>query len=402
MAPKPQIIFVDDDTNVLNGMRRSLSSMSQKWEMAFFSKAKEALKHLESSTVAVVISDMRMPEMDGAQFLSEVKRRWPQTVRYILSGYSSEEAVLRTIGPSHRYLAKPCNSVELIKAIESSLHVRKLLGENALVALAQRLDEIPALSTHLVKLINLVNSEEASTHEVADLVAEDITLSARMLKLTNSAYFGLPQHITNPRQAVSLLGFETVRAVVLVAIMDTHFHTTGPIEVDMARINIRSLEISEMARRIAKAEGATQIECEEVACVGAMMHIGSLALVSQFSMDFSRAVNILQKQHTNIAEAEHIIFGADHAAIGAYVLGLWGFNDNIVDAVYHHHRPSQSVLHNPTLMYAHVAQYLGKRIQTDNLEDAECLLDNAYIDSMNIRSKLDGWAELCAPVIKKS
>jgi HD-like signal output (HDOD) protein/CheY-like chemotaxis protein len=401
MAPKPQIVFVDDDTNILNGMRRSLRGMNQEWEMTFFPAAKDALKHLEANPVAVVVSDMRMPEMDGAQFLSEVKRLWPQTVRFILSGYSSEESVLRTIGPSHQYLAKPCNSAELIKAIENSLHVRKLLGADTLVTFARRLDEIPALSEHLMKLINLVNSEDASTREVADLVAEDIALSARMLKLTNSAYFGLPQHITDPRQTVSLLGFETVRAVVLVAIMDTQFHTTGPVEVDIAHINIRSLEISEMARRIAKAEGATQSECDEAACVGAMMHIGSLALVSQFPKDFSHTVNILEKQQIGITEAERIVFGADHAAIGAYVLGLWGFNDNIVDTVYHHHRPSQSVLPHPTLMYAHVAQYLGKRIQAENSEDAQGLLDDVYIESMNIRSKLDGWAALCAPVLKK-
>ena len=117
MSQKPRIVFVDDEVNILNGIRRSLRGMRTSWDMEFFTSGQAALDGLSKAPAEVVVSDMRMPEMDGAQLLSQVKDRWPQTVRFILSGFSNEEAILRTICPSHQYRANPCESETLITAI---------------------------------------------------------------------------------------------------------------------------------------------------------------------------------------------------------------------------------------------------------------------------------------------
>jgi len=400
MSQKPRIVFVDDEVNILNGIRRSLRGMRANWDMEFFTSGQAALDGLSKAPAEVVVSDMRMPEMDGAQLLSQVKDRWPQTVRFILSGFSNEEAILRTIGPSHQYLAKPCESETLISAIERSINVRKLLGDTALSHIIDKIDAIPVLPEHLLKIIELTNQEKTSIREIGDLIAEDIALSASLLKLTNSAYFGLPTTITDPRKAVSLLGFETVKAVVLLAIVNTQIKTTEHTEHDMHQINVRSLEISQMANRIATAEKLPKDECDEVMCIGILMHVGSLLLLSQFSGMFARVTEYIDMHKSDICTAERAVFKTDHGAVGAYLLGLWGFNDNIVDSVFHHHEPSKSSTSLSILKCVHAAQYLGKRIDTDDPEACEGLLDNEFIERAKLRPKLEEWATLCQSVVK--
>src|SRR5450755_4506465 len=102
------LLFVDDEPNVLQGLQRQLRPMRNEWDMHFVENGQKALDFMAAQPVDIVVSDMMMPGMDGAQLLSEVVRRHPQTVRLILSGHAEREAVLRLVGPAHQYLSKPC------------------------------------------------------------------------------------------------------------------------------------------------------------------------------------------------------------------------------------------------------------------------------------------------------
>jgi response regulator RpfG family c-di-GMP phosphodiesterase len=111
-----RIVFVDDESSILQAMRRTLHSMRSEWEMEFFSSADSALAGLASlaslakSAADVIVSDMRMREMDGWELLAEVKKRHPETVRLLLSGYADPSSIMRSVGTAHQYMAKPCDS----------------------------------------------------------------------------------------------------------------------------------------------------------------------------------------------------------------------------------------------------------------------------------------------------
>jgi DNA-binding NtrC family response regulator len=116
-----RLLFVDDDAMVLAGLRRALHDMRQEWDMHFAPGAYAALQALEKERFDAVITDMRMPSMDGALLLDCIKDRYPQVVRIILSGQSEKEAVLRSIAPAHQYLAKPCDIREAQAASQPGL-----------------------------------------------------------------------------------------------------------------------------------------------------------------------------------------------------------------------------------------------------------------------------------------
>ena len=111
MSDMPKIIFVDDENMILQGIKRILRPFRREWQMSFYDHARDALQAMESDGPAdLVISDMRMPEINGAEFLTEVAAKYPSTIRVILSGYAEPEFVLKTVGPTHQYLSKPCDN----------------------------------------------------------------------------------------------------------------------------------------------------------------------------------------------------------------------------------------------------------------------------------------------------
>ena len=102
-----KLLFVDDDPAVLQGLRRMLRVMADEWEMSFAESGQQALQMMKKVPVDMVVSDMRMPGMDGAQLLKEVKNNFPGTIRIILSGYVDETAIIRSSGSVHQFLSKP-------------------------------------------------------------------------------------------------------------------------------------------------------------------------------------------------------------------------------------------------------------------------------------------------------
>ena len=108
-SERKNILFVDDEEILLQGFRRMLRSMRDKWNMAFLHSGREALGYLEENAVDVIVSDFRMSEMTGAELLTDLARLYPDTVRIMLSGYAEDSGIYKSVGPSHQFLAKPCD-----------------------------------------------------------------------------------------------------------------------------------------------------------------------------------------------------------------------------------------------------------------------------------------------------
>ena len=144
---KKRLLFVDDEPNVLSGLKRSLHAMRAEWDMEFVDSANAALAALEKQPYDAIISDMRMPLMDGADLLEEVKKRYPDTVRMILSGQSSRGAVFRSISPAHQFLAKPCDPQKLGSRLKQAFATRDLLSNQSVKTVVSRMRSLPSLPT---------------------------------------------------------------------------------------------------------------------------------------------------------------------------------------------------------------------------------------------------------------
>ena len=209
------VLFVDDEPLVLQGLQRMLRPERDRWDMHFAASAEEALRLMAESPFDAVVSDLRMPGMDGAEFLACVMERSPQTVRIVLSGEMDRGLIFKTVQCAHQYLAKPCQPDALKSALERALALRRMMGDRRLKSLLPQLSSLPSLPALYFEILSEIQAPNASFKRVGELIARDVSLSAKMLQIVNSAFFGLPRRIADIAEAVSLLGFDTVKGLVL-------------------------------------------------------------------------------------------------------------------------------------------------------------------------------------------
>ena len=389
---KKTILFVDDESNILEGLRRSLRSMRKEWDMHFALGGYEALAFLETKNVDAIISDMRMPEMDGAKLLKEVRRISPCSVRIILSGYSEEEAILRTVGPAHQYLSKPCEPDLLINTIQRAMHLRQFIDMDEISCKLSGLENLPSPPGSFTKLITILDDPLAKLDDIADILAKDLAMSAQTLKLTNSAYFSVREPVESLRKAVSLLGLDTIRSLVLVAGFFKEFSGPPEMAARIETLSQRCVSIGIAAREIANLEGLSAQEAGQSHSAGVLSHVGSLALMANWPEKFLQALELVEQEGLDIVSAETRIFGASHTQIGAYLLGLWGFTDPIAEAVAFHHDPLEFSEAGPSsvLLCVYAAQCLviPARADADKIE-----MDRQILALAGKESREDAWKD---------
>ena len=287
-----KILFVDDDPNILRALRRTLRAHRDSLDMAFAESGAAGLKELENRPVDVVVSDMRMPEMDGAAFLTEVKKRWPATVRIILSGYSEEEAVLRTVGPAHQFLSKPTDPASLLRAVSKALALRDRLHKPELVALMNGIESLPSPPGVYLDFVSALGSRHANNDTIARLVEKDLSLTTMTLKLVNSAFFGQDGNVTDIRRALQLLGFDTVKALALNTGLYSQFSGQSCEAHEIRRLSERSLLLGQLSGKIASLQKRSSAGRDLATGTAMLAHIGTLLLLSEKTARFFEARNM--------------------------------------------------------------------------------------------------------------
>lgn len=186
-----EILFVDDESNVLDGLRRMLRPMRRDWSMNFVDSGEAALEHISHEGCDVIVSDMRMPGMDGVELLGTVGQECPKAVRIALSGHAEMEMLLESVCAAHQYLAKPCDDETLKATIERACALRDLLSDERLTGLVTQLDSLPSLPTLYTEVTEELARSDSSLARAGEIIGKDVAMSAKVLQLVNSAFFGL-------------------------------------------------------------------------------------------------------------------------------------------------------------------------------------------------------------------
>lgn len=327
-----KILFVDDEPNIIDALKRMLFTMDNEWEMNFVLSGHEALKILQLNEMDVIITDMRMPHMDGAQLLSAVREKYPHLIRIVLSGHSDDEMALRSTTVAHQYLTKPCSSENLILTIKRAIQLREYLNDKNLIDLVHSLKQLPSLPELYIKLDEEIKSEKVSLQKVGDIMSKDIMMSAKILQLVNSAFFGLPSKVTNPLQAVNLLGLNVVKSLVLYVKVFSSGNSFNHPLLTINQLWKHSILVANMAKRIIKNEVGDRIMESDAYVAGLLHDIGIIIIYSDKDLA-PQLDNYTKNNECTFTEAEYKLLKNSHSEVGAYLLGIWNLPDNIIEAV---------------------------------------------------------------------
>lgn len=382
-----RLLFVDDEAMVLNGLRRALHGMRREWDMEFVDGATAAMEALDRETYDAIITDMRMPVTDGAQLLELVKERHPEVVRIVLSGQSSREAVFRSIAPAHQFLSKPCDPQELVTRLGQAFTMRDLLSNQALKTVISRLRSIPSLPTLYQELTAVLRLEDPSLVQIERIIAKDVGMATKILQLSNSAFIGARGRVSSLLQAVSLIGTETVRTLVL------SFHVFS--ECENSRIAPylpalwdHSVAVASLAQRIAASEKASKALVEESFTAGLLHDVGKVVLLAEM---LDKYKEILGTNPDSILALELERLGCTHAQVGAYLVSIWGLPVPLVHALAFHHNPLDTGESQFTSLTAvHAADAIASLNNPSPLNhDIE--LDMNYLDRLGLREREPIW-----------
>jgi HD-like signal output (HDOD) protein len=383
-----RILFVDDEVAVLDGLRDRLRKHRHEWEMVFAVGAAVALAECERGPFDVVVTDMRMPGMDGAALLHRIKETYPKTVRIVLSGHAEKQAVMRALLVAHQYISKPCDSEIMRSVLGRACALQTLMNDETIRSLVGRVERLPSVSSIYLDLTAVLARSAPSLDDVVHVVERDPAMCLKLLQVVNSAFFGLSRRVAAMRDAIAYLGIELVKSLVLAAqIFAAADGAQGIDRSELAAIQRHSMLVARVARKIAATH-------DEDAFMAGMLHdVGKivLALADRGSLAAIPAAARERGVPTRVLEREKL--GVTHAEVGAYILGTWGVPFGIVEAVACHHEPR--IMGSPRVdatMAVHVAEALVTESDAPDIVEGS-LLDHEYLRGLGVLGQVPTWRE---------
>jgi HD-like signal output (HDOD) protein/CheY-like chemotaxis protein len=357
--------------------------------MVFLDSGVKALEFMAKTPVDVVVSDMRMPGMNGAQLLNEVMKRHPKTVRLVLSGHADQDLILDCVGCTHQFLSKPCDAEALRTTVRRALVLEGSIKNEHLQQLVGKMGHLPMIPALYTEIVDKMNDPDAALADVGVIIAKDMGMTAKILKLVNSAFFGLRREVSNPGEAVGYLGLDAIKSLVLSLNAFAQFETAPTEGFSLPALWNHSLTVASGAKALARLEGAPAKVGDEAFVSGLLHDVGKMVLAVNFPAQYGGTMRQVNEQGLDPLATELETFGANHADVGGFLLGLWGLPVHVVEAIALHHQPSLSADTGFTPLTAvHGANTL---LRTNASADSASSLDVEYLKRLALTDRVEAW-----------
>lgn len=395
-----KILFVDDEPAVLDGLQDSLRKHRRRWDMTFACGGEAAISELSKKDYDVVVSDVRMPGVNGVEVLQFAKDKYPHAIRIALTGFADEKSTLKLTTLAQRYLTKPCAIDDLDEAITRDSGLIDAFDNPVVQALAGSAGRLPASANTQQVLLDRLNSTDGSIEDIAIVIEEDMALTAKILQLANSSFFRRQASVVSARHAVSYLGVDVIRSLVLAEQLFERSQSIPKMDYfDIDALRKHSLLTSTIAREISPTS-----EIASVAMTAGLLHdVGKIIIALEKPELIASLVNVESGAPYEWVDAqtERSIVGCTHAEVGGYFLNLWGVPSSVVEAVTFHDDPAAIVTREfDALGVVHVSNYLAHWGASEQVSEAiENKLDRDYLASVQMAGNEELWKSYTVDIV---
>lgn len=338
--PPGRILFVDDEPEDPRGFEGAAALISEGWDLQWAQSSEQALALMAGHPFDMVVSDLSIP--GRAQLLNTIMQQHPGTVRLVLCGETDEDLILRCVGAIHQVLSKPLTGKVLKTTWERIRRLKTRLNSQEVRNLVTGLSCLPSMPSVLLEMAQALQSPYCSVERVGEIVARDPGLTAKLLQLVNSAFFGFARRVSHAETAVLLLGVSTVRSLALGLHVFSAFRPVSRAGFSLHEIWLHSLRVGQLARKLVEQSGGNDRLMEEAFTAGLLHDVGKLIMAQHLSERYLATIEPARQGKQSLDELERAAFGASHAEVGAYLLNLWGLPGSLVEAVVRHHEPDQA------------------------------------------------------------
>jgi HD-like signal output (HDOD) protein len=271
--------------------------------------------------------------------------------------------------------------------------------EPSLMPLIARIQTLPCMPALYTKIVDELRLPEPSIANISVIVSQDPSMAAKVLQLVNSAFFGLAQQITKLDRAVCLIGLDAIKALVLSARVFTELTKGESLCICMDTLWEHSVLVGNLAKKLAVAEKATSETVNDCLTAGLLHDIGQLILAANLGTEYAQVRALATREEYELNRVEELEFGATHAGLGAYLLGIWGLPDTIVEAVAFHHEP-ESGLATATGFSALTAIHVANALVHEHCENHSCgaaeRLNEEYLEARGYAANVPKWRQIAS------
>ena len=394
-----RILFVGQD-RALGAQFRMAGAAANGWTVGWAQTAREARAALEAAAFSAVVAESQLPDMTGMEFLDQVMASQPHVTRILRFRLLITQENLNGVGQSHHLLREPCDAAKLLDFLRQMGALQQRFSNPALPSLMAGMHQLSSPPDLYFQVVEELASPNASVAAAGELIARDPAVTAKLLQLANSAAFGGPARVNQPAEAVSYLGFEMTKAMLLTVHSLSLFETAPAIRPYLEPFWDHALLTGQYAQRIAEWENADQELAGQAFTAGLLHDLGKLLYIANRPDEFAEAMAAARAENRSpwIMEARHL--GASHAEAGGFLLAVWNLPPAIVEAVAGHHCPLEnrsSPQHFAPLTAVHAADVLAGQARPE----PECPIPNAvdlnYLANLGCADHLPDWARLCQP-----
>ena len=233
------------------------------------------------------------------------------------------------------FLSKPLDVDELKQNIDDIINLKKDFESNTFINKLDGILELPSIPYIYIKKKKKLSSVETSFKEIGKIISEDISMTAKILQIVNSAFFGIPQKIGNVEQALKYLGFNQIKSLVLYIKIFSMLNLNVSKKTNVNMLWQHSLCSAVISSEIARLNNFPRSDVEDAYFAGLLHDIGKIILLKLD--DYSDNIGYFNSEYKDVLESEKERFGIDHSQVGKYILGIWNLPENIVQCVGDHH-----------------------------------------------------------------
>jgi HD-like signal output (HDOD) protein len=384
----------EDQTN------RISDALGADWQVSSASSGESALGKMAAGDTDVLLSAESLPEMSGTELIRAVSKQHPATVRFLMYNESEKSVVAPAVSAAHQFVPLPLDPTALDRALNQSTHLRDILNNEALTSRINAIGSLPSPPKIYNRLVAELSSENANLQKIASLISHDVGITAKVLQVVNSAYFGLPNQVSSVLHATNMLGLDTVTSIVISAGAFQQFEAPKIAGYSVESVHSHGVALGVKSRLLATAFGLTRKLAEDALLAGMLSNIGQVVMLAYFAREFRDAIDLAKAKNIPLDRAEQESFGVSDTKLGAYLLSLWGVPDPILEAVALRGVPHQTTSPSLNALAAVHLAYATDWDENHNVRDNDrSAVDMPYVKSLGLDEQLESLRGFCSAEI---
>lgn len=334
------ILIADTDSHFLDSISNTPSILNEGWLVRTAKDGDEALDLLKESPADIVVANILLPKTSGDLFLANAKRDFPNSLRFLLHERSDKDTLQKGTGLAHLYLEKPISPEDLVLSLKQVLATQLRIRRKEVVEIVRDTKQLHVNTQPMQQLIKTADDPNCHIDELAHVIVQHPTVVATILQVANTAFLGAGGRIETVEEALQMLGIDFVRNIAITELTKKQLSLSPSMQEIANAVLKHCVETSQCGLKMSQF-GADAEQIKTLCSITLLHDLGKLVLLSNKQEEYVDLMGRSIENRRPLWNLEQVVFGCDHAAIGAFLFAMWGLPENIVRATAWHHEPAE-------------------------------------------------------------